>query len=315
MRITRCGCLSGVLLASFGLALPCAAQQEPPVRDKETAKDDAQREATRDILAGPKVNDESMAASTGFGMGDRQQREAPIPALQWFRVLQSLELTEEQAETVQSLRQRFEAAAAAYRREHAETLRDLERKIQAMRAGTLPPDRSIAQQLERLRAAAPNQERLQEAVWQVLTEDQQQTMRDRFVEIRQRQAERAAAAGRPADRAAMMESMRGGDERARREDAMRENTMNGEMMTPDRFGSAELEPARPGEMRGRGLDERGLRRLRFLRQFQVQPEQPGTIQPVRPAIIRERGAEAPETVREAVRDRLQQRVRERSAEE
>lgn len=224
-----------------------SAQSTQPDR-KQTQESKQTKESSDDkgILAGPKVNEESLDANRGFGEGDRARREVTVPPQMWFRLLNQLDLSEEQKSEMRVFVAAYEEATRAYREEHADKIRDLEQKVQAMRDGEVAPDRTVAQELQRIRNGAPKIDPVQEKVWAILSDEQQSTMKARLAEVRVQL-----------------------EERRRRAATDRANQDRPEGMMENNDGMEAPPPApQPGELRGPGLDERGLRRLRFLRSLQ-----------------------------------------------
>src|SRR5690606_116141 len=145
-----------MLVASVMLAVGsvhAVAQETQPDRkpdQKQAVQDKKAADASRGILAGPNVQEESLEANRGFGEGDRARREVTVPANAWFRMVNAMSLSEEQRKSIQQLTSEHDAAVREYRRANADSFRDLESRIAAMRSGDAAPDRSVAQQLQQL---------------------------------------------------------------------------------------------------------------------------------------------------------------------
>lgn len=245
ITLTLIGCSFAVWSGSV-LAQSTQPDRKQAQEAKESGGSTGEKAGEKGILAGPKVQEESLDANRGFGEGDRARREITVPPQLWFRMLNELGLSEEQKSEMRVFVAAHEAATKAYRDEHATKIRELEQKVEAMRSGDAAPDRTIAQELQRIRNGAPKVDVVQEKVWAILTPDQQATMKERLAEARARLEERRRSAA--SDRA-----------NPERRDGMMENNEGMEAPPPD---------PQPGELRGPGLDEPGLRRLRFLRSLQ-----------------------------------------------
>lgn len=286
MNRTSAGVVMACLVLAVGSVRAVAQETQPDRKpdQKQVERDKKEANDSRGILAGPNVQEQSLEANRGFGEGDRARREVTVPANAWFRLVNAMSLSEEQRKSIQKLTSEHDEAVREYRRANANSFRELESKIAAMRSGDAAPDRSVAQQLQQLRNGAPKIEQLQEKIWSVLSEVQQSLMREQLAEARARIEERAEQR-----RAAAMQSDRNPEAPGA--------TMSDQMMqeSGDRMTSGGLpERAMPGEMRGPGLDERSLRRLRFLRQHQreQQSEMTNDRAPASPARNRARRANA-----------------------
>jgi hypothetical protein len=226
-----------VLLALNGSA--ALAQTTQPVRSaKEGA---AEQTSSTDLLAGPKVDDDAARETDPqFGGAGRDRSRISVPPRQWFGLLRTLDLDEDQVPEVRRLVQSFQKAARAHQQANGQRLRELQGQVREARGAGRDVPAEVRRELGKLRSLAPKPAAYQAKIWSVLTETQQETMRAGLAQIRQRIAERRAA--------------------ERRTDVP--------AMSSDR-------PPRSDAMSQTDLDDRARRRLRFLRSRQSPPGRPG----------------------------------------
>jgi hypothetical protein len=202
------------------------------------------------ILEGPKVDEAAEEGRDGFGMDERpdgkmRQRGPSARPRVWFNALKQLDLTTEQREKVQPIVEEFTRLRNEFETANGDQIKELETTLKAARdAGK--PDRELAQKVKGLRDKAPKPEPYMERIWELLTADQQETMRARLAEL-----EKAAP--------------RSGQRREEREGADPMQPAEGPM-TP----AADERPRRrdrtaPKEPSLEGLDELAKRRAEFLR--------------------------------------------------
>ncbi len=230
-----------VLLALNGSA--ALAQTTQPARP---AKEGAvEPNSSGDLLAGPKVDDESARGTDSqFGGAGRDRDRISVPSRQWFGLLRTLDVDEDQVPEVRRLVQSFQKAARAHQQANGQRLRELQGQVREARGAGRDVPAEVRRELRKLRSLAPDAATYQAKIWSLLTETQQETMRAALAQIRQRIAEsRRAAAERNADAPAM------GSDRAPRSDAMSPTDM----------------------------DDRAQRRLRFLRSRQSPQISPGIV--------------------------------------
>lgn len=267
-------------LASFGASSgqdsppASSSRTDPPAQRERNKSDDAS--ATRDggILGGPEVIEDARGGSPFDRRGDRRPQEPPIPPERWLRMLFAFELSEDQRGNLQRLLADFRDRQAAFREEHGERLRRLDRLRREAEQSRRPLDPDLVAESQRLMSAMPRLESVQEQAWKLLTEEQQ----SRFKTMLAEEAARVMA-----ERAARERGSRAGGQAMQGDQPMRGETMQsdptmrnaGEPMAP---GQPARQPAAPDVRRpgseNSGLDEAGERRLRFLRSRQ-KSRQPG----------------------------------------
>ncbi len=228
-----------VLLALNGSA--ALAQTTQPARSaKEGA---AEQTSSKDLLAGPKVDDEAARETDPqFGGAGRDRARVLVPPRQWFGLLRKLDVDEDQVPEVRRLVQSFQEAARAYQQTNGQRLRELQGQVREARGAGRDVPVEVRRELGKLRSLAPKPAAYQAKIWSLLTDTQQETMRAGLAQIRQRIAERRAAQ-RSTDAPAM------GSDRRPRSDAM--SPMD--------------------------LDDRAQRRLRFLRSRRSPQISPGIV--------------------------------------
>ena len=225
-----------VLLAHSGATT--LAQTTQPAAAKEGA---AAQTSSKDLLAGPKVDDEAARETDPqFGGAGRDRAGVSAPPRQWFGLLRKLDLDEDTALEVRRLVQSFRKAARAHQQTNGQRLRELQGQVREARGAGRDVPVEVRRELRKLRSLAPNPAAYQAKIWSVLTESQQETMRAGLAQIRQRIAERRAAERNP----------------------------DAPAMSRDR-------PPRSDAMSPTDLDDRAQRRLRFLRSRQSPPDRLG----------------------------------------
>ena len=173
-------------------------------------------------------------ASTDIKQPTRGQRR--VRPRQWAQVFLTLDLESEQ-------RTEAEAALASYQRENAEfdrkhqvRIRELEQHMRETRdSNDTIANASMKQELDTLRAQRPKFEAVQESLWEMLTSEQQNAMRDALTAASTRSGMgneggrgRPGAAGRPGNpNSALTE-----DERRRLRELMRDRRRNGQGKSP-----------------------------------------------------------------------------------
>ncbi len=228
-----------VLLALNGSA--ALAQTTQPARSaKEGA---AEQTSAKDLLAGPKVDDEAARETDPqFGGAGRDRARVLVPPRQWFALLRKLDLDKDKALEVRRLVQSFQKAARAHQQANGQRLRELQGQVREARGAGRDVPAEVRRELGKLRSLAPKPAAYQAKIWKVLTETQQETMRAGLAQIRQRIAERQA----------------------------KERSTDAPAMSSDR-------PPPSDAMSPTDLDDRAQRRLRFLRSRQSPQISPGVV--------------------------------------
>ncbi len=226
-----------VLLALNGSV--SLAQTTQPARSAKEGV--VQQSSSKDLLAGPKVDDDAARETDPqFGGAGRDRARVSVPPRQWFGLLRKLDLDEDQALEVRRLVQSFQKAARAHQQANGQRLRELQGQVREARGAGRDVPVGVPRELGKLRSLAPKPATYQAKIWSLLTETQQETMRAGLAQIRQRIAERRAAQ-LGTDTPAMS------SDRRPRSDAMSQTD----------------------------LDDRARRRLAFLRARQSPPGRPG----------------------------------------
>jgi len=230
-----------VLLALNGSAA-LAQTTQPAGSAKEGA---VEQTSSKDLLAGPKVDDDAARETVPqFGGAGRDRDRNSAPPRQWFGLLRTLDLDEDQVPEVRRLVQSYQKAARAHQQANGPRLRELQGQVREARGAGRDVPAEVRRELGKLRSLAPKPAAYQAKIWSLLTETQQETMRAGLAQIRQRIAE----------------SRRAGTERSTDAPAM---------------GSDRPPPS--DAMSPTDIDDRAQRRLRFLRSRQSPQISPGLV--------------------------------------
>ena len=228
-----------VLLVLNGSAA-LAQTTQPAGSAKEEA---AERTSSKDLLAGPKVDDDAARETDPqFGGAGRDRDRNSAPPRQGFGLLRTLGLDEDQVPEVRRLVQSYQKAARAHQQANGPRLRELQGQVREARGAGRDVPAEVRRELGKLRSLAPKPAAYQAKIWKVLTETQQETMRAGLAQIRQRIAERQA----------------------------KERSTDAPAMSSDR-------PPPSDAMSPTDLDDRAQRRLRFLRSRQSPQISPGVV--------------------------------------
>lgn len=229
-----------VLLALNGSAA-LAQTTQPAGSAKEEA---AEQIPSKDLLAGPKVDDDAARENDPqFGGAGRDRDRNSAPPRQWFGLLRKLDVDEDKALEVRRLVQSYQEAVRAHQQANGQRLRKLQGQVREARGAGRDVPVEVRLELRKLRSLAPKPAAYQAKIWSLLTESQQETMRAGLAQIRQRIAERRAGTERNPDTPAM---------------------------SRDR-------PPRSDATSPMDLDDRAQRRLRFLRSRQSPQISPGLV--------------------------------------
>ena len=226
-----------VLLALNGSAA-LAQTTQPAGSAKEGV---AEQTSSKDLLAGPKVDDDAARETDlRFGGAGRDRDRISAPPRRWFELLRKLDVDEDQVPEVRRLVQSFQKASRAHQQANGQRLRALQGQAREARDAGRDVPAEVRRELRRLRSLAPKPAAYQAKIWSLLTETQQETMRAGLARIRQRIAEGQA----------------------------KERSTDAPAMSSDR-------PPRSDAMSPTDIDDRAQRRLRFLRSRQSPQISPG----------------------------------------
>jgi hypothetical protein len=175
-----------VLLVVPALMMPMSAQAD----ESQAAADPSSSEsATDDILAGPKVDAQSMDDGVGVTRDLAMRDAVEIPFRRWSALLRELDLTAAQRRDVQRIIQPLQRRQREWARTHGKELRELMAAIRAAREnGTFDP--TLIEQRDTLRSSAPKTDEAQQAIWDLLTKDQQTDMQERLQALRDQMQQR-----------------------------------------------------------------------------------------------------------------------------
>ncbi len=228
-----------VWIALFMLTGTTALAQttQPDTSVKEGAA--AEETWSKDLLAGPKV-DQAAAGDTDsrFGGPGRAQNQVAVPTRQWFALLGTLDLSENQGTQIREIVESFQQTAQKHQQTNGPRIRHLQREVRQARRENRDVLPETRRELGELRAEAPRPAKAQQRIWELLREPQQQRMRVALAQLRSRIAAKRAA---------------------RRTDAAMVQQDAPPQRLPDRVND--------------GLDDMARQRLRFLRARQSQPAQ------------------------------------------
>jgi len=145
------------------------------------------QDSTDGLLAGPKVEDESQPGEAVLFGGQVRGAALPdVPPFRWFQLLRTLDLGIDQAMEIGAVYRRHEQAMREYREEHAAALRQLEQERREAReqGRDLPPQ--TAMRFRGILSQAPQATETQQAIWNLLTPEQQDAMRTLIEQERDR---------------------------------------------------------------------------------------------------------------------------------
>lgn len=228
-----------VLLALNGSAA-LAQTTQPAGSAKEGV---AEQTSSKDLLAGPKVDDDAARETDlRFGGAGRDRAGVLAPPRRWFGLLRTLDLDEDQVPEVRRLVQSYQKAARAHQQANGQRLRALQGQAREARDAGRDVPAEVRRELGKLWSLAPKPAAYQAKIWSLLTELQQETMRAGLARIRQRIADRRAT----------------------------ERSRDAPAMSSDR-------PPPSDAMSPTDIDDRAQRRLRFLRSRQSPQISPGIV--------------------------------------
>lgn len=301
-----------MLVMMVALLIGAAANALPI--DDEAAGDGAKKpDDNGALLAGPKVKEEPGATDNpSFGGDERLRQTVEIPSARWFAALRGLGFTAEEREQVEAVAREYQDVAAAFRKENAAALREMQERIRKLNESG-EPDPKLREKYRELRDSAPDAQPYQDRIWQMMNEEQQEAFKVKLEEIRKELAERRAA-----QREDQINSMR----RESRPDDMMAPRRGGGMMDDGPAMDDEMAPRRGddaarrrgaargerGMRPGAGLDEMGRKRLEFLMSKQSESSREHGEAADRLRERRQRGAQA--TDRNPRRERDRQRDNE-----
>ncbi len=218
-----------------------AAQTENP--DQEVVPEGETESPSDDILAGPEVQEEDSALPPDFSGSSDRGSPIVIPPEQWMSILRSLDLTDEQAADVSEIEEEVRQAMLEFRAEYGEELREIDRTRRESndRGERLPPE--LQRRFVEINREMPSLVEAQERLWLILDDGQKAQMSEQLEQMRRR----------------IME------ERERR--FAQEMVSDRPMETT---APPEMEPRTQPDDEAEGLDEAGQRRLRFLRERQLE---------------------------------------------
>lgn len=233
------------------LAVPAMGQTSQPDRGQKpppAAKD--QSDDPGRILGGPEITENSDRPIDQFGRPNQRGRaQQIIPVEQWLRVLRTLKLTDEQRGAAERMLDDYRRRAGEFREKYGRELQEINRARQKAREDGRDFDPALNRKARQIMAQNPSAIEAQQQIWQVLTDDQQDAMREQLAELR-------------TQRLRQFRNDRAGDDRMGMEGG------------GDRFDDEGVSRNLGGHLDSPGLDEAGQRRLRFLRRFQ-KGRQPG----------------------------------------
>jgi hypothetical protein len=266
MRIIVCFSRAVMLASIFHASTAMAQSRES---DKDAAPPASKQPVDSDVLAGPSVEDEADEGNDNMmGPGGQRRRVESLPLRQWMQQVRGLDLTAPQQQDIAAIMRELEQAQQAFRAEHGEQMRQIQEQIQQMRRGGREPDPALREQLQKLEGDMPKPLDYQRRVWDVLTGEQQETLRERIAELEQRmQQQRRRNGARGADSRSPPSGDQMTSEAPMRGDAAPPMTPdNGDVRVP--AGSQREEGRRRRRAAaGDGLDDMARTRVEFLRTF------------------------------------------------
>lgn len=216
--------------------------------------------AAEDVFSGPKVDESAPSDRPDRPGGDRgraRANEGAQPRL-WMMAMRDMDLSDEQREKVRFVMQDLQDSMRKFRETHGEEMRGLmETMREARENGTMPP-REVAEKLRSLEQSRPKIEQYQEKIWSILNDEQQKELRAKLATMAAQQDERRAR--------------RGGGGDAMRQPRMEPGAENPNEMMQERGLRGRWQGERPS--RSGGLDEKGQKRVEFLRKHQSK-DRPG----------------------------------------
>lgn len=165
------------------------------------------------LLAGPSVEQEAAEQPAGRLSNPNNPRPQAgrgdsIPPRQWFNTVRELDLTQEQRDKVFAIFGEFQSAMREFQQAHADEMREVQEQIRASRESGKEPDAKLRETAQKLDTESPKPLEYQQRVWDLLTAEQRESMRQKVADIqkqmaeqqrRQREGGRRAAGGQPGD--------------------------------------------------------------------------------------------------------------------
>jgi hypothetical protein len=195
-----------------------------------------------DLLAGPKVEQEATEQTIGrrgTPNNTGQRRAEPLGPRAWFNAVRQLDLTAEQQQQMATIISEMQETQRAYQAEHGDRERELQAQARGARQAGKEPDAKVREELQKIEAARPKPLDFQRRIWNLLTEDQQATLRARVAELEKQM------------------NVRG------RDGAQRATDVPMEPSTTDDQKPAEMKPANDAAMNPRNGEDRPTMRERL----------------------------------------------------
>ncbi|NQX90462.1 MAG: hypothetical protein HRT77_17630 [Halioglobus sp.] len=189
--------VKGLASIASVLLLSCASQAqtsrpaaEPPASSGDTP-----------LLAGPTVERAPEGQNQTTGRRGARQRLA-VPPRRWFRLVNELDLDPQQQQQIRKIMQELQTQQRQFQRKNAVRISELQASMRQLTAqGDEQGAAELRQGIQELRATAPDPVKRQQQIWDLLTQDQQNALRQRLAEARQeiakQQSDRRAKDGGP----------------------------------------------------------------------------------------------------------------------
>jgi len=201
-------------LLAAGLCTGALAQSGEKPANKPAAggtakKPPAAGQPDPNLLAGPSVEQEATDQPPGR-LGNPNNPGRPLqrpdmPARQWFNTVRELNLSQEQRDKFQAIVAEFQDAMREFQQAHADEMREVQEALRTARESGKEPEAKVRETAQKLEAENPKPNDYQKRIWDLLTAEQQETMRQKLAEM-QKQMEQQRRAGRDGERRRSAES-------------------------------------------------------------------------------------------------------------
>jgi hypothetical protein len=208
-----------------------------------------------DLLAGPTIVDEEVTEQdmlsrkmqeTGKSskIGSRQQAKL------WRSALVSLEFTKEQSVSMEALKSEFEESQRAFQKEYGKELSSLRKEQNEAKKNDNMPSTELRTRMMEIMELSPDITAFQEKIWVLLSADQHSAFQVKYKELNDAELKQK-------------------EERKNRSKPKDEMQDGGFAPKDSRFRERDMKPEGDAVLRHKdSVDERTLRRIKFLRRLQ-----------------------------------------------
>ena len=194
--------LASVCLTLFlGLANPAIAvaqtsRPDQPQQEKQSVKS----KSPRGILAGPDIEDDEVS-SEPYMTEERRGNVSPagtrIPARVWMRMLDMLELSDDQHRSVRKIQLEYVAKTRAFEQEHAEAIRQA-RALRNTGRDLTAEEAELRRKAQQIIRTAPSPTEALKEIWPLLNESQQDQLSEAIATYKDARSQRMNSGRRSA---------------------------------------------------------------------------------------------------------------------